>query len=156
MWYFRLQQRLAITTNEARALIVLLVFFFLGMAIQQWPRSAPYVEEDYAEVAAAFAAAAPDTSDAQALADSSTTAEEEIDVETKASEVQATVSGLLNINEASAAQLQQLHGIGPTLAQRIVEYREQAGGFSTVEELTRVSGIGPRTFEALQDEVAVE
>ena len=48
----------------------------------------------------------------------------------------------ININEASAAELEELPGIGPVLAAAIVEYRETHGPFGSVEELTQVYGIG--------------
>jgi competence protein ComEA len=62
---------------------------------------------------------------------------------------------LININTASASDLEALPGIGPALAQRIVAFREERGGFRTIEELLEVSGIGPRTFENLRDLVTV-
>lgn len=58
---------------------------------------------------------------------------------------------LIDVNSASAAELELLPGIGPTLAQRIVEDRERNGPFATVEDLDRVSGIGPRTIEKLKE-----
>ena len=62
---------------------------------------------------------------------------------------------LIDINAASAAELESLPGIGPALAGRIVAYREEHGAFSTVEELMNVSGIGERTFESLREMVVV-
>jgi competence ComEA-like helix-hairpin-helix protein len=52
-------------------------------------------------------------------------------------------SALVDVNRATAAELERLPGIGPALAQRIVAYRDSAGGFATVEQLERVRGIGP-------------
>jgi competence ComEA-like helix-hairpin-helix protein len=49
----------------------------------------------------------------------------------------------LDLNRASAVDLQQLPGIGPALARRIVAYRDSTGGFRSLDELGRVSGIGP-------------
>jgi competence ComEA-like helix-hairpin-helix protein len=51
--------------------------------------------------------------------------------------------GLVDINAADAAALQQLPGVGPVSAERIVEEREAGGPFASVEELTRVAGFGP-------------
>lgn len=62
---------------------------------------------------------------------------------------------VLDLNRASAEQLEQLDGIGPVLAERIVEYRDQQGRFSSVDELREVSGIGPKIFAALRDQVRV-
>ncbi|MGQ9553875.1 MAG: helix-hairpin-helix domain-containing protein [Anaerolineae bacterium] len=56
----------------------------------------------------------------------------------------------ININSASAQELEALPGIGPALAARIVAYRQEQGPFSTIEELGNVSGIGPRTLDQLR------
>lgn len=56
---------------------------------------------------------------------------------------------LLDVNRASAEELQLLPRIGPTLAARIVEERERGGPFRSVHDMTRVRGIGPRTIERL-------
>ena len=61
----------------------------------------------------------------------------------------------ININTATAKELQTLRGIGPTMAQRIVEYRQTSGRFTTVEELTNVKGIGEKTLEKIRDNIAV-
>lgn len=57
---------------------------------------------------------------------------------------------LVDLNSAGAAELQTLPGIGPALAERIIESRSQDGPFRTPEELTRVRGIGPATLERLR------
>ncbi len=64
--------------------------------------------------------------------------------------------GKVNINTASAEELDKaLPGIGPTLAQRIVDYREQHGPFRSPEDLKNVSGIGERRFEQIKDLVTI-
>lgn len=55
-------------------------------------------------------------------------------------------NGLLNLNHASAAELEELPGVGVTLAERIIRYREEQGPFTSVETLREVSGIGERLF----------
>jgi len=62
---------------------------------------------------------------------------------------------LVNINTATTAELETLPRIGPTMAQRIVEYREANGPFATIEDIQNVPGIGPATFEGLKDRIAV-
>lgn len=66
-----------------------------------------------------------------------------------------TGGALVNINLASASQLEQLPGIGPSLAARIVTHREQNGPFQSVQGLLDVPGIGPAKFEALRGLVEV-
>jgi competence protein ComEA len=64
-------------------------------------------------------------------------------------------SGLININSASASELESLSGIGEVLAATIVEYRDQNGPFASVEDLMDVSGIGPATLDEIRDQVTV-
>ncbi|MFZ5641305.1 MAG: helix-hairpin-helix domain-containing protein [Bacillota bacterium] len=65
-------------------------------------------------------------------------------------------SGKININKAGVEELDTLPGIGPALAERIVEYRENQGKFKDVSELKNVSGIGDKKFEGLADFVTVK
>lgn len=68
-----------------------------------------------------------------------------------------SASGKININRASAAELDQhLTGIGPTLAQRIVDYREENGPFRKIEDLKKVSGIGDKRFADIQDRIDIK
>ncbi len=62
---------------------------------------------------------------------------------------------LININDANLEQLQQLDGIGKVKAQAIIDYREAHGAFLTVDELTRVDGIGEKTLEKNRDRITV-
>lgn len=64
-------------------------------------------------------------------------------------------TGLVDLNAASEQELESLPGVGPVLAGRIVQWRNDNGGFGSVEELQEVDGIGPATFEELRDEVTV-
>ena len=70
--------------------------------------------------------------------------------------VQAGESAKININTASVEELTQLHGVGPKYAARIVAYREQKGLFASAEDLMKVPGIGPKTFEKNKDLIVVE
>jgi competence protein ComEA len=62
-------------------------------------------------------------------------------------------SASVSLSQASEAQLETLDGIGPALAGRIIEYRQQHGGFRSIEELKEVSGIGDKRFAALKDAI---
>jgi competence protein ComEA len=60
----------------------------------------------------------------------------------------------LSLAQASQEQLEELDGIGPTLAKRILEYRDENGGFRSLDELKEVEGIGEKRFESLREAVA--
>jgi competence protein ComEA len=62
----------------------------------------------------------------------------------------------MNLNTASASQLQRLPRIGPKMAERILTYRTEKGGFKRVSELQNVRGIGEKTLEKLAPYLFVE
>jgi len=64
-------------------------------------------------------------------------------------------SAALNINTATESELEELPGVGPVLAGRIVQWRTDNGTFTSVDQLQEVDGIGPSTFEELRDQVTV-
>ena len=61
----------------------------------------------------------------------------------------------VNINTATAQELTSLPGIGQAKAEAIVKYREANGPFKSIEDITKVSGIGPKMLEKLRDEITV-
>ena len=65
------------------------------------------------------------------------------------------VAGLVNINTASAAELQTLSGIGPSMAQSIIDERTKNGAFASVDDLMRVSGIGEKKLAKIKDCICV-
>jgi len=68
----------------------------------------------------------------------------------------ATAPGVpLDLNTATVEQLDELDGIGPATAQQIVAYREEHGGFGSVDELDQVPGIGEKRLAALRPHVTV-
>jgi competence protein ComEA len=70
-------------------------------------------------------------------------------------QVVATTTELININTASSAELDSLPGIGPTTAQKIIDYRTQNGPFVNTEDIINVPGIGPGTYERIKDLITV-
>lgn len=63
----------------------------------------------------------------------------------------SSAANLVNINTASSAQLQTLPGIGPATAEKIIRYRDEHGPFQQIEDIMNVAGIGPATFDNIQD-----
>ena len=69
---------------------------------------------------------------------------------------QARTQASININRATEAELVSLNGIGSSKAQAIILYREMFGGFKTVDELTKVKGIGAKTVENNRGRLSVQ
>ena len=67
----------------------------------------------------------------------------------------AAASGKVNLTTATADQLDTLPGVGPAMAQRIITYRTEHGGFHSIEELKQVSGIGDARYQDLKDLVTI-
>ena len=62
----------------------------------------------------------------------------------------------INVNLASAAELERVPGLGPKLSRRIVEYRQANGTYQKLEDLIEVQGIGPKSLEKIRDYLTVE
>ena len=67
----------------------------------------------------------------------------------------SVVSDLININTANAAELQTLSGVGPSMAQSIIDERTKNGPFTSIEDLMRVSGIGEKKFAKIKDCICI-
>ena len=68
----------------------------------------------------------------------------------------ATAFAKVNLNTATAKELTSLPGIGQAKAEAIVKYREANGPFKSVEDLTKVKGIGPKMLDKIKSEVTVD
>lgn len=64
-------------------------------------------------------------------------------------------SGLVNINTADETALDTLPGIGPAMAKRIIEYRQNEGAFQAIEDIKKVKGIGEAKFNKLKDKICI-
>lgn len=80
-----------------------------------------------------------------------TSTEDTAGEEVIASETEVQISFPIDINTAPKESFMQLPGIGEVIAQRIIDYREKNGNFTTVEELLNVEGIGTKRLEAILD-----
>ncbi|GHN30425.1 helix-hairpin-helix domain-containing protein [Lactobacillus delbrueckii] len=77
-----------------------------------------------------------------------------------ASSVSSSASGaasgdLINLNTATASDLQKLNGIGEKKAEQIIAYRQEKGSFKSIDELKEVSGIGDKTFATIKDQLTI-
>ena len=125
------------TPQESRILIFLVVTLLLGSAVSLFRH---YRSGDQSEVAVIPAG------DGQAVrADS-----------LKPGGGPEAPAEKLNINRATEKELQTLPGIGPSLAQRIVEYRQSQGSFSSTQQITAVRGIGQKTYQRIQGVITIE
>ncbi len=66
------------------------------------------------------------------------------------------VDGKVELNSADAKALESLSGIGPSMAQKIIDYRMEHGKFNKAEDLKKVSGIGEKTFQRIKDQICVQ
>lgn len=71
------------------------------------------------------------------------------------SEVEARDDGLININTADAETLAEIKGIGEALAKRIIDWRENNGGYGVIEEIMNVAGISENKFEDIKNYITV-
>ena len=62
----------------------------------------------------------------------------------------------VNINTADKEALSSLTGVGPVTAGRIIEYREKNGPFKSIDEITKIKGIGEKTFQKIKDLITIE
>lgn len=146
------------TREQTRALWFIIIVFALAVAghyVKYY--FFPPAAADFSEFQKKFvekrrqilSAAAEDSLSADSRARSGTAAP------TKAVGSPANRTSAVNINRADRQALETLPRIGPAMARRIIEYRQRHGPFRKKEEIMRVRGIGPKTFEKLKPLITV-
>lgn len=80
---------------------------------------------------------------------------EKITVPSKNAEASGSSGGMININTATAEELQTLPGVGEVLAQNIIDYRTENGGFSSTEDIKNVDRIGDKLYEKIADKITI-
>ncbi len=160
---YALQQRLALTTPEATALLCVAGLLFIGLTVQQFqaPAAPPVEPGAYAALDAAVAARTAAPADSIDTAPAPTAQPEAAPVVAAAGPPRPTRRVApgpvrMNLNTASARLLERLPRIGPALSERIVAYREAHGPFARPEDVVNVKGIGAKTFEKLEPYLFVE
>ena len=80
-----------------------------------------------------------------------------VSAQTKAPQAKsaATTTAPVNLNTATAEQLATIPGVGPKMAERIIDYRQKNGGFKKVEDLMNVSGVGEKSFLKMKPLITV-
>lgn len=157
--------------NTVRALVIGILFMMVsvGALVMRQPPEKKRVDFSQATAEAETASTTESTTAAvkttvSSISSSSTTntttktttVTTKAAVTTTAATEAATEFRMLDLNKATAEELCQLDGIGESKAAAIIAYREEHGGFGSIEEIMNVSGIGPETFEAIKAHIYVE
>jgi comEA protein len=147
---------LGFTPEERKAIIFLVVVFLIGTAILTYKRSHPGFAPGLK--AAISELPAPDTSASlgAGLGQENSSAAGKNDSDIARQEDRYFGSQKVNLNRASQQALEKLPNIGPAMAKRIIDYRQQKGGFKKLEDLRKVKGIGAKRLSQLVDHVTVE
>ena len=146
-----------LSPSEKKGLLLLLGIIMIGFVIQ-WLQ--PYVVKtdlyDYSVQDSIFNAISADTNYSVADADSYEGADVIHAGDKKSSKPKELRLHSININTASQKQLEQLPRIGPATAKNILEYRKENGSFKSLEELTKVKRIGPKTLELIKPYLTIQ
>lgn len=156
---YRLQQRLAITAGELRAMWVLLMFLLVGTIVKSYQEHhLPFDEDLYAEADSIFLAATTRLQDSTSLEISA------LDQDTTGGSAETTenlqtlfaAAGKVNLNTSTQQELEKLPRIGPAMAARIIAHRTRYGPFKTEKDLLKVKGIGEKTLERLKNHITFD
>jgi len=150
-WLHNLQQRLAITRREALAILSVLALFFAGLLAEYVQKqNVPPVDRSL------LLTDSLDLSDTLHVSDTLQPSIAQVGAPPPTPTAEVDPSGrAVNLNTASSTQLEELPGIGPSLADRIIRHRERRP-FTSVDQLTSVRGIGPKTLDAVRPLVRVD
>ena len=158
-------ERFQFTRTESMALAMVFGLYVVGLTWSYVQKtSVPFDEEFYAKIDSATGefALVPTSQPVTVAADTVPKHERADSVDTTLVTESSIRDGLqmdtgrLNVNKATERQLMLLPGIGPTLAQRIVDYRRASGPFSSPADLTKVKGIGPKTLARFEGMIVTE
>ena len=156
------QPRLSFTIGHALAVILLLIVALgisLALLVQQSMNMAMLSQPTAMQTTGG--SAGDQTMPSQNTTDEKRTANPESDttqsphMQTDGSDAGASTHGLINLNTATAEELQSIKGIGPVTAQRIIDHRTAIGGYTSVDQLLDVKGIGSKTLETMRGQVTV-
>lgn len=137
-WLYRLQQHIGLTPAESRVLLALSFLFLTGLVASYYQAHTPPAAPDARFAAAGAMPAVAGTGERPATGG------------------MAPAEARMNLNTATAAELERLPRIGPRMAARILAYRQAHGSFARVDDLVRVRGIGPKTLARIAPYLFVE
>lgn len=140
-----------IKNNHEKILIIIALIFCAGILFYN-----AFFIPDISIPSVVYVNSTDDASEEAEAENSTDTNTESSSSDTSASSKTTSSSTKVNINTATEKELDEnLTGIGPAIAKRIIEYRNTIGKFSSIEEIKNVSGIGEKTFEKFKDMICV-
>jgi competence ComEA-like helix-hairpin-helix protein len=143
--------------SQIRLLLIFATLFLIGLAVREWragfPDAAERLERFDRDEAPDALLSRPRSESPPANSSAARSADSKASAVSPASSAAAGDRDPrpLDINRASAAELARLPGVGPSLAQRIVQERERRGRFESPDALRDVMGVGPKKLAALRD-----
>lgn len=150
--------RLHLSTGHALAIILLLVAG-LGVCVSLIARQASNIaalsEQQSADVEQTQGSSKQETEESQENAQEQSQEKTEQAEEPQQESTSTLPAGVIDLNLATSEELQTVDGIGPVMAQRIIDYRAQIGKFTSVDQLLDVKGIGAKTLARIRDQVGV-